>query len=556
MMNRYFAKLMSAPKALSKYKHAWLVWRSGLFDENWYTARYPNVLEAKRRSRLPMGLPLRHFLTFGWVEGKSPGPQFDAQRYLLAHPDVALTGKNPLVHYIKYGHVEGRAKFPVIDRKPIAGVGEKPQRLVPSSIVDKVLAQARHDPALFAPGGRVLGKLKVIDSGDYYERCGVDAPYIRGSFSEKPDTVILVSHLLVGGAEKYAADLADALVRLLGHRVAVIVTMPRASSLPDWFNYDILKPFKRTNVVFWTEVCGPAGGNPMFLARTLHALAPRNIVVVNSEIGLDMVERYGAGLSGDAKLFTTYFSLGLPLIVTTGDMYARRTLPYAAALTDNVRATMQMARWYGAPPERLVALPANVRVKSGPEFDARVERSIRSPGSRRRWLWVSRIERMKATHVLGELAALRPDDEFVVYGPLQDSLDALGILKDNISLGGVLRDVENSDFSTFDGYIFTSLFEGFPNVVLEVSQHGLPMVLSDVGGLRETFSADDVWYVDMAAERGIVAKRFSEALDEINEATVVDLQRRARSSYRKVAARHGYEAFGCNVSQAFGPTDG
>lgn len=75
--------------------------RSGLFDARWYMRQYPEV-------RKRTGNALRHYLLYGWLEGKSPGPAFNATEYLEAYPSVKASGMNPLLHFIHFGRFEGR----------------------------------------------------------------------------------------------------------------------------------------------------------------------------------------------------------------------------------------------------------------------------------------------------------------------------------------------------------------------------------------------------------------------------------------------------------------
>lgn len=116
--------------------------RSGLFDADWYTARYGDVA----RSGLD---PLFHYLRYGAYEGRDPNPDFDshwysrtygeligndvnplldyirngAERdpsplfrtswYLREYPDVQKSGLHPLVHFQRYGRQGGRMPVPV-----------------------------------------------------------------------------------------------------------------------------------------------------------------------------------------------------------------------------------------------------------------------------------------------------------------------------------------------------------------------------------------------------------------------------------------------------------
>ncbi len=78
-----------------------LLLQSGLFDADWYVARYPDT-------RLVALTPLEHFLRFGWRLGRCPGPCFDPDDYLRRYPDVAAADIDPLRHYLLFGSQEGR----------------------------------------------------------------------------------------------------------------------------------------------------------------------------------------------------------------------------------------------------------------------------------------------------------------------------------------------------------------------------------------------------------------------------------------------------------------
>jgi len=70
----------------------WRVWRSGLFDREWYERQYVDI-------RVRRVNPLWHFVRWGAVEGRSPGPAFNCREYRTAHPEMP-TGVNPLIHYL------------------------------------------------------------------------------------------------------------------------------------------------------------------------------------------------------------------------------------------------------------------------------------------------------------------------------------------------------------------------------------------------------------------------------------------------------------------------
>ena len=75
--------------------------KSGLFDEQWYLDKNPDVKRAKVA-------PIHHYIKHGWKEGRNPSVRFDTNAYLSENYDVANAQICPLVHYIDHGKAEGR----------------------------------------------------------------------------------------------------------------------------------------------------------------------------------------------------------------------------------------------------------------------------------------------------------------------------------------------------------------------------------------------------------------------------------------------------------------
>jgi FkbM family methyltransferase len=122
-----------------------LVRRSGVFDHQWYSRRYPEAAAKvndpilhycrygwkkgldpnplfdsdwylSRNTDVPRGInPLAHYLEFGATEGRNPNPLFDGAWYLVQNPHVADSEVNPLAHYLRRGAAEGRDPNPLFD---------------------------------------------------------------------------------------------------------------------------------------------------------------------------------------------------------------------------------------------------------------------------------------------------------------------------------------------------------------------------------------------------------------------------------------------------------
>ena len=422
---------------------------------------------------------------------------------------------------------------------------------MPSKVLAQILVQGRHDPAVYAAGALALDSLRLFVANDLEERQGVDVGRIFAEFPQRPDVLLICPRLVVGGGEKFSADVVGALVAAGCANSVVLVTDQKAADAPDLSESSILQPLRLSRIVFWPDVC-EAYRSEVVLGRFLNAIRPKFTLVMNSRVGLEVVARYGRGLSRSSRIFCAYFGLGVrSLGAPYGAFFPRRTLPFATAITDNDATAAALRKRYGEiEGPGIAVLPPKVERIDDAAFSRRLSSKKRASRPAQ-WLWISRLEPFKGTAILSKLAELRPQERFDVYGPLQNDLEFLGLERTNIRYGGVVRDVYATDFPDYDGFIFTSLFEGMPNVVLEMAQQALPMVLSDVGGLRQTLDERAAIFVDVDSQQAAV-NQFSRALDRVLSLSADDAEKMARSARQQVCDRHSPEIFSRNVSRIFG----
>ncbi|WP_420210658.1 glycosyltransferase [Burkholderia aenigmatica] len=499
--------------------------------------------------------------------------KFDRDAYLFNNPDVKAAGVDPVEHWLKWGIDEGRSMAPrtdvvIGDMDHIEGaswqyfrwkgrpVAVRVRRPI-GRILDQIAEQAEFDLGIVAAGAKAISNLREFDATDLLARDGVHVSRIFESLSVVPRTVVATPFLCTGGAEKYVADLVQTLGDSVAEPILVVVTEATEKESAGWEALNILAPLKRHEVLFWRDACGPGHASAAVFARFLNALRPNTIIINNSRVGLDAVAQFGRGLSQYAKIFCTFFSLGVNGIgAPYGARFPRRTLSYAAALTDNARMADTLERmWGGIRGPGVVELPAKAMLIDETTFAARLARRAprwANPDRHRRWLWVSRVEPFKGTEILAALAQLRRSDEFDVYGPVHGSIAQLGLSAPNIHHKGVLENVPAADFVDYDGFIFTSLFEGMPNIVLEMSQHALPMILADVGGLRGTFDDSAVKFVGHQHHAVETAAAFSTAMDAVCGSTGAEVERMIGAAYQQVVARHSPAAYSQNVKTIFG----
>ena len=99
-IGRLFTYPLSIPLEFFKFIRDYnLIKKSDLFDSEYYLLQNEDVKKAKMN-------PIKHYLKFGWKEGRNPSSKFDGNEYLNKRPDIRVADICPLVHYIKFGRNE------------------------------------------------------------------------------------------------------------------------------------------------------------------------------------------------------------------------------------------------------------------------------------------------------------------------------------------------------------------------------------------------------------------------------------------------------------------
>jgi lipopolysaccharide biosynthesis protein/glycosyltransferase involved in cell wall biosynthesis len=115
------------PQCVRQREDLNLIVRSGLFDPDWYLSRYPDVRA--------LGIdPALHYLKHGASEGRDPGPQFNSASYLSQHPDAAAADVNPLLHYVRYAAAYGHHSRGMLSSHDIEVRAKSPFRAIPCYI--------------------------------------------------------------------------------------------------------------------------------------------------------------------------------------------------------------------------------------------------------------------------------------------------------------------------------------------------------------------------------------------------------------------------------------
>ena len=154
-----------------------------------------------------------------------------------------------------------------------------------------------------------------------------------------------------------------------------------------------------------------------------------------------------------------------------------------------------------------------------------------------------------------EIAKHRPECHFVVFGdgPLQQAARNAARefgMGECFHTPGTIENTETG-LSLLDVFVLTSAFEGTPNVVLEATCLGVPVVATEAGGTREAIEEGVTGHVVAAAEPAEIAKRVLAVLGDAQWRSRVKIE-----GPRFVEERFGLGRMIKETLALYGPNEG
>ncbi len=230
----------------------------------------------------------------------------------------------------------------------------------------------------------------------------------------------------------------------------------------------------------------------IFLRTFLDAARPSRIFCVQSYTGSLVLSHYKPSAVVEFAMFCPHideegrvsgFQNVIPAVDDHVDLY----------LCDNTRFASEIVETYGIGPDRVRTLfyPPDVKRVSA------IDPQFRSDHRSRHVLWASRIDHQKNPEMLANIARAMPDMTFHMYGRrvMLDSEFDIGELPINVRFHGQFSSLAELIVRNYLCFLYTSRFDGMPNMLLEVAAAGLPVVTPNVGGISDFFGADWIGYI-------------------------------------------------------------
>jgi len=370
-----------------------------------------------------------------------------------------------------------------------------------------------------------------------------------------PRLWIALPFLATGGAEWAALNLCRA-VRQLRPEQSVVLLVTDKNLVSD----HMVVPPGVLLVVFNNYLAEPLTyeRKQALLRNLLKAGQPHAFHNINSEVAWHLILAEGEHLKRYTHLYASIFAFQFASDSRTKIGYAanflQKSMPHLKGLlSDNQRLLADAAREYTlseAETQRMTVLYQPCRLLSEERPEAGLQRLLdrqkrSEPGvndqqSRRpQVLWAGRLDAEKRVDLFLEVVRRCEFADFRIFGQaVLAASDGLPKLPNLSYEGPFTSPLEWLGRYDFDAFVFTSRWEGMPNILLEVGALGIPVIAPTVGGVVELINETTGYPLPEQP----TAAEYEQALLEATSCPAQALER-ARKLHDLIQQRHSWFSF-------------
>lgn len=456
-----------------------------------------------------------HFILHGCKEAhRKPSPFFDNSFYKMSRGN--LEHEVYVTDFLLAGQAAGARPSPRLDLEQFETTNDLSKTsqleqalwffqtkstMVERPVVHELIEKAK---ALEPQIGRPLGEKKINMPGYSHDHMGLYKSGIeiqRKIGSDPVHTIVLLPHCrLMSGASRNGIHLANAVRKLYpNEKTLVLFTDFSEDDRPEWLDGDLET----------IDLAGmfPAGTSPDYRQRILldiiSGLRAKRIINANSRLGWDLMLAFGTQMKEWLDIYPFIFCWDKD---AQGNRvgYPIRELQLAY---NNLKGIFVDANFLKNELIERYCLPKvmadQIHVVHTTAQDTNIDNSKmfaerRSQNKPLRAFWAGRFDRQKRLDVLVEILRLRPDLELWMYG--KPVLGGAGVdmnkLPENIKLMGTYKRFDELPFEKFDFFLYTSEWDGLPNMIILAGAHGIPTISSNVGGVGDLLDAETGYPVD------------------------------------------------------------
>ena len=414
---------------------------------------------------------------------------------------------------------------------------------LPSWVLDETRKISEIEPLLFPNSGFLYKtryssyESKQQDSVELYQIafCNI--------LSQKIDDVLIIPWLKTGGADLGVLHHVEALIQ---SRKSVLVITTENTDSP----WSIKLPAGTIFLEFGTKYFNLTSRDiaKTTLAKFLIHKKPSRIHIINSTLGWEMLEKYGKAINHNSKVYASLFCDST--ITPEGERLGFKS--YLPGTYKYLKHVFSDNSWYPKHLEQLYGIPKDLfKTLYFPVYDTLFktgkDRLIKKAINRKRFkvFWAGRLDKQKRPDILLKICTSLPNIEFDIWG--SSLLDKTEVIKEFKSLSNVKMRGSYSSFNTlpvedYDLFLYTSQWDGLPNILLEVIATGIPIVSSVVGGISDIINEETAFPVYDIEDINKYCAHIEYVISNADEA-----RERAQKAYSLLLSRHTWEKFCSNL---------
>ncbi|NTU49858.1 MAG: glycosyltransferase [Desulfobulbaceae bacterium] len=368
--------------------------------------------------------------------------------------------------------------------------------------------------------------------------------------------VVLVPWLKPGGAEKYILQI---LGQLQSHAITrrILVLSGQSASKHEWAR---LLPKGSVFIDLFNTF-------PSLDDAGRNALAARAILAVSEKGGRlhlktctfthQVMEAFGAALSTHLK--TIYYRFSDERYVWKQNQLSK---PWGVTFLReqfmNIDRLVSDCRTIVEKDTKIMGVSASKYhvIYTYTDILPQAVNDLRQP--RKCLIWASRVSSEKRPELVCLLAAaLRkelPDICIEVYGKIEAPYNKTLFRVPGVKYRGAFGNFSDIPFNRYDALVYTSMFDGLPNIILEAMGAGLPVIAPDVGGIAEAVIDQMSGFLvpDLVDEASLINSYVQTVKHMYNHWDhTLDMRNNA---LRLIKERHGQKAFAQRIAQVFETT--
>lgn len=328
---------------------------------------------------------------------------------------------------------------------------------------------------------------------DYYNKVRDSAysQFLLAAGEEEYDGVIFIPRVRTGGTDKLLKSYLKILSGVMELKILIVC---EDSTKSTW-----TEEFEELADVLYLDENYDSNTPPIYRIASIHyyiiQLAPKFIWGFNSRLAYLLISTYGESLSQYTDIWVVTFAHWIHEVsyrefgmihdyITSCNSYLKYII------SDNSKFVKKLNKQYNLEVDKLIHIPSP-NSSSPIEFEPKIKRE------KIKVLWASGIEWNKGVDTLSTIAEKLHTKgihlHIDVYGTpknnkgsqLLNSFNDQVKTLNNITYRSAFSSFDDLDPKDYDLFLFTSMIEGMPNILLEAAENQMFIIAPDVGGISD-----------------------------------------------------------------------